>query len=200
MVTVATSASASAARSRDDRRSAPPATAGIRRTAASPPRPPSGRNRISRSPKIVAQAKEMVASRMTISARISWLETAERIEADDDGRSGETQDGAGKFQKRGRLVPRDAPGDEKGENRRRRGQHHGTGRRHILLRPGDQQKRDRRIDGLLLNANSFQALASVGIRMPRARKTASRNSAAISERAEMKVIGGIEPRPILVSG
>jgi len=28
----------------------------------------------------------------------------------------------------------------------------------------------------------------------------SRNSAAISERAEMNVIGGIEPRPILVSG
>jgi len=27
-----------------------------------------------------------------------------------------------------------------------------------------------------------------------------RNSAAVSERAEMKVIGGIEPRPILVSG
>jgi hypothetical protein len=27
-----------------------------------------------------------------------------------------------------------------------------------------------------------------------------RKSAAISERAEMKVIGGIDPRPILVSG
>ena len=49
-------------------------------------------------------------------------------------------------------------------------------------------------------ANSFQALASVGIRMPRTRRITSRKAAAISERAEMKVIGGIEPRPILVSG
>ena len=49
-------------------------------------------------------------------------------------------------------------------------------------------------------ANSFQALASVGIRNPRTYRIASRKSAAISERAEMKVIGGIEPRPILVSG
>ena len=49
-------------------------------------------------------------------------------------------------------------------------------------------------------ANSFQALASVGMRRPRAYSMAIRNSAAISERAEMKVIGGIEPRPILVSG
>jgi hypothetical protein len=31
-------------------------------------------------------------------------------------------------------------------------------------------------------------------------RTTRRKSAAISERAEMKVIGGIEPRPILVSG
>ena len=49
-------------------------------------------------------------------------------------------------------------------------------------------------------ANSFQALASVGIRTPRTRRMTSRNAAAISERAEMKVTGGIEPRPILVSG
>jgi hypothetical protein len=28
----------------------------------------------------------------------------------------------------------------------------------------------------------------------------SRKSAAMSERAEMKVMGGIEPRPILVNG
>ena len=32
------------------------------------------------------------------------------------------------------------------------------------------------------------------------RRITSRKAAAISERAEMKVIGGIEPRPILVSG
>src|SRR6516164_10001352 len=50
------------------------------------------------------------------------------------------------------------------------------------------------------NANSFQALASVGIGIFRTRKTASRKNAAISERAEMKVTGGIEPSPILVSG
>ena len=49
-------------------------------------------------------------------------------------------------------------------------------------------------------ANSFQALASVGIRKPRAYRIAIRNNAAISERAEMKVIGGIEPRPIFVNG
>jgi len=49
-------------------------------------------------------------------------------------------------------------------------------------------------------ANSFQAWASVGIRTPRRRRTTSRNNAAISERAEMKVIGGIEPSPILVKG
>jgi hypothetical protein len=49
-------------------------------------------------------------------------------------------------------------------------------------------------------ANSFQAFGSVGSRIPRARRMTSRKSAAISERAEMKVIGGIEPRPILVSG
>src|SRR5688572_8359574 len=49
-------------------------------------------------------------------------------------------------------------------------------------------------------ANSFQALASVGSRIPRMYRTTRRKSAAISERAEMKVIGGIEPRPILVSG
>ena len=49
-------------------------------------------------------------------------------------------------------------------------------------------------------ANSFQAPASVGIRIPRARRMTRRKTAAISERAEMKVIGGIEPRPILVSG
>jgi len=36
--------------------------------------------------------------------------------------------------------------------------------------------------------------------MPRAYRITIRKSAAISERAEMKVIGGIEPRPILVSG
>ena len=50
------------------------------------------------------------------------------------------------------------------------------------------------------NANSFQALMSVGIRKPRAYRMTSRKAAAISERAEMKVIGGIEPSPILVSG
>jgi hypothetical protein len=49
-------------------------------------------------------------------------------------------------------------------------------------------------------ANSFQALASVGIRTPRARRMMSRKAAAISERAEMKVTGGIERSPILVSG
>ena len=49
-------------------------------------------------------------------------------------------------------------------------------------------------------ANSFQAAASAGSRRPRACKMAMRKMAAISERAEMKVIGGIEPRPILVSG
>jgi hypothetical protein len=32
------------------------------------------------------------------------------------------------------------------------------------------------------------------------RSTTRRNAAATSERAEMKVIGGIEPSPILVSG
>ena len=50
------------------------------------------------------------------------------------------------------------------------------------------------------NANSFHALGSVGMRMPRSVRMMVRNSAAVSERAEMKVIGGIEPRPILVSG
>ena len=49
-------------------------------------------------------------------------------------------------------------------------------------------------------ANSFHALASVGRRSPRMRSTMMRKAAAISERAEMKVIGGIEPSPILVSG
>jgi hypothetical protein len=49
-------------------------------------------------------------------------------------------------------------------------------------------------------ANSFQALGSAGSRMPRAYRITIRKSAAISERAEMKVMGGIEPRPILVSG
>ena len=49
-------------------------------------------------------------------------------------------------------------------------------------------------------ANSFHALASVGRRSPRMRSTVMRKAAAISERAEMKVIGGIEPSPILVSG
>ncbi|MGY4420160.1 hypothetical protein ACVWY2_002585 [Bradyrhizobium sp. JR6.1] len=49
-------------------------------------------------------------------------------------------------------------------------------------------------------ANSFQALMSVGMRMPRIRSTTSRKAAATSERAEMKVIGGIEPSPIVVSG
>ena len=49
-------------------------------------------------------------------------------------------------------------------------------------------------------ANSFQALASVGRRSPRARRIARRKKAAISERAEMKVIGGTEPSTILVSG
>ena len=50
------------------------------------------------------------------------------------------------------------------------------------------------------NANSFQATASVGIRMPRRRRMMRRKSAAVSDRAEMKVSGGIEPRPILASG
>jgi hypothetical protein len=49
-------------------------------------------------------------------------------------------------------------------------------------------------------ANSFQALMSVGIRMPRILSTTSRKKAATSERAEMKVTGGIEPSPILVRG
>src|SRR5258706_6787936 len=49
-------------------------------------------------------------------------------------------------------------------------------------------------------ANSFQALASAGSRMPRAYRITIRKSAAISERAEMKVIGGIEPRRLLVRG
>ena len=43
-------------------------------------------------------------------------------------------------------------------------------------------------------------MASVGTRRPRVRRIAYRNAAAISERAEMKVIGGNEPSPILVSG
>ena len=86
---------------------------------------------------------------MTISAKILRVEAAERVEADDHGGSGKTENGAGKFQQRRRLVPRDAPGDEEGEDRRRRGQHHGDRRRHILLRPGDHQKRDGRVDGLL---------------------------------------------------
>src|ERR1700712_5355631 len=42
-------------------------------------------------------------------------------------------------------------------------------------------------------ANSFQALMSVGMRRPRAYRIVIRKAAAISERAEMKVIGGIEP-------
>jgi hypothetical protein len=53
---------------------------------------------------------------------------------------------------------------------------------------------------LCWKANSFHALASVGRRIPRMCKTTIRNSAAISERAEMKVTGGIVPSPILVSG
>ena len=36
-------------------------------------------------------------------------EASQRIEADDHGRSGETQHRAGKLQQRGRLVPRNAP-------------------------------------------------------------------------------------------
>ena len=49
-------------------------------------------------------------------------------------------------------------------------------------------------------ANIFQALPSAGNAIPRTRRITSRKPAAISERAEMKVIGGIEPTPILVSG
>jgi hypothetical protein len=49
-------------------------------------------------------------------------------------------------------------------------------------------------------ANSFQAPAWAGSRLPRAYRMAMRKRAAISERAEMKVIGGNERRPILVSG
>ena len=49
-------------------------------------------------------------------------------------------------------------------------------------------------------ANSFQAFASVGRRSPRRRSTTIRNAAAISERDEMKVIGGIDPSPIFVNG
>ena len=49
-------------------------------------------------------------------------------------------------------------------------------------------------------ANSFQALACDGSRMPRRCRMMSRKPAAISERAEMKVIGGIEPSPIFVNG
>ena len=78
------------------------------------------------------------------------IECRERIEADDHGRSGKPQNGAEKLEQRGRLVPGNGPGDEKGEDRRCRGQHHRICRRHILLRPGDQQERKRRIDGLLL--------------------------------------------------
>ena len=128
------------------------------------------------APKIVAQANEMVASRITISAKILAAEAAERIEADDHGRSGKPEDGAGKLQQRGRFVPRDAPGDEEGEDRRRRGQHHGVGRRHILLRPGDHQERNRRIDGLLLG----EQLPGLGVGRHRAcraaRRTASRKA------------------------
>src|SRR6185437_905907 len=50
------------------------------------------------------------------------------------------------------------------------------------------------------NANNFQACNSLGNEMPRSRSTASRNIAAISERVVMKVIGGIDSRPILVKG
>jgi len=40
----------------------------------------------------------------------------------------------------------------------------------------------------------------MGMAMPRNRSTASRNSAAISEREQIKVIGGIDWSPTLVSG
>ena len=101
------------------------------------------------------------------------VETAERVEADDDGGSGEAEDGAGQFQERRRFVPRDAPGDQEGEYRRRRGQHHRARRRHVLLRPGDHQKRNRRIDGLLLR----EQLPGFGIRRePHATRVQDRRS------------------------
>jgi len=52
------------------------------------------------------------------------IEGCERVEADDHGRSGKPQNRTGKLQQRRWLVPRNAPGDEKRKNRRRRGQHH----------------------------------------------------------------------------
>ena len=118
------------------------------------------------------------------------VERRERVEADDHGRPGKTQNGADKLQQRGRLVPRNAPGDQKGKDRRRRGQHHGRCRRHILLRPGDQQERKRRIDGLLLR----EQLPGLGVRRhphpAHAQDRPAESAAAISERAEMKVTGG----------
>ena len=46
-------------------------------------------------------------------------------------------------------------------------------------------------------ANIFHDLKSMGIAMSRNRRTASRNSAAISEREQIKVIGGIDLEPDL---
>ena len=77
-------------------------------------------------------------------------EAAERIEADDDGGAGKAKDGADELEQRRRLMPGDAPGDQEGEDRRGRGQHHRARCGDVKLRPGDHQKRDRRIDGLLL--------------------------------------------------
>jgi len=69
-----------------------------------------------------------------------------------------------------------------------------------LLRPGDHQKRDRRVDGLLEGEQLPGFGVGTGCERRERANTARRNSAAISERAEMKVIGGIEPSPILVNG
>lgn len=49
-------------------------------------------------------------------------------------------------------------------------------------------------------ANSFQAFASVGILAPRIHRIANRKAAAISDRAAMKVMGGIVSSASLASG
>lgn len=49
-------------------------------------------------------------------------------------------------------------------------------------------------------ANSFQAFASVGMLTPRIHRIANRKAAAISERAEMKVMGGIVSSASFASG
>ncbi|MEY9554635.1 hypothetical protein ABIF67_008700 [Bradyrhizobium japonicum] len=49
-------------------------------------------------------------------------------------------------------------------------------------------------------ANSFQAFKSVGSLTPRIHRMANRKANAISERAEMKVMGGIVGSASLASG